>query len=235
MYNILTNWGISGMRILVGDELLVLSDADLDCMYVSEGEESVVYNYKNEALKIYKNSCEKLRLSLDDTLHLSGISTHRLLLPKRIIIDANSGEFLGYTTPFIKPATTTGIIRMKMSSFIDELDLLRSDTMMLAERYIEVEDFNLPNTVYDGGIYLVDPGSYRIRTSPNLMRFVRNVNSFNLNNYVKEEIFGMLNLTKNQKALVDTIFPDDDFIGDIIKETAVSDESVRQYVKRMTS
>lgn len=223
------------MRILVDDKLLEFSDDNLAWMYIDQGDEAEVYQYRDEALKIYKpGSCDKLRLSEEEAKELMGIDTNRLLLPRKLIRDADSGEFIGYTTPFITKATTTGIIRMKMINFIDEMDIIQNDIMTLTNNYVEVADFGVDNTIYNGKIYLVDPGSYRIRTVPSLMRFVRSNNSFSLNTYVKNELFAMAKLTKKEKTILDDVFSDYDSISDVMKETAIENESVRQYVKRMT-
>lgn len=223
------------MRVYLGDDLLEFSDDELEWMYVSEGEDARVYQYRGEALKIYKDDyCRPFRLTEDAAIRLSTIHTNRVLLPKRMIRNADDGNFCGYTTPFIKRATTTGIIKMQMLKFMNEVDLLRDEVFRLADHYVDVADFDLKNTAYDGRIYLVDPGSYCIRTTPNLQRYVHSNNLLALNNYVKKEIFGIVNLTGVQRDFLDVIFPDGDYIGDVLRETALEHETVRQYVKRMT-
>ncbi len=222
------------MRLLVDDEFVDFSDADLAWMYLSCGNESRVYKYGDEALKLYNSgNCRKIRLDEKTAVKLSSIHTYRLLLPKRIVRDADTGEFIGYTTPFVKRASTSGIIRMKMLDFMWELDLIREDVKMLNSHNVEVEDFNLDNTAYDGRIYLVDPGSYVIRETPNAIRFLRGNNSRTLNNYVKDDVFGMANLSASKMRNVGNMFDEYDYIGDKIRETAREEESVRQYVKRM--
>ena len=221
------------MRLLIDDEFLELTQADMAWLYLDSGNESSVYKYGDEVLKIYSKNCGKLRLDQETARKLSSIHTYRLLLPKRIIRDADSGEFLGYTTSFIKRASTTGIIRMKMFDFLCELDLLREDIKTLNSNSVEVEDFNLNNTAYDGKIYLVDPGSYVIRRTPETIRFLRGNNAKILNDYVKNDIFGMAKLSVVKQRSFANLFDEYDYIGDMIRETAKDDESVRQYVKRM--
>lgn len=221
------------MRLLIDDEFLEFTDADMAWLYLGSGNESRVYKYGDEVLKIYNRDCGKVRLDQETASKLSKIYTHRLLLPKRIIRDADNGEFLGYTTSFIKRAATTGIIRMKMFDFLCELDLIREDIKILNSNNVEVEDFNLDNTAYDGRIYLVDPGSYVIRKSPEMVRFLRGNNSKVLNDYVKNDIFSMAKLPVVKQRSVAMMFDDYDYIGDMIREDAKDNESVRQYVKRM--
>lgn len=221
------------MRLLIDDEFVEFSDADLAWLYLSCGNESKVYKYGDEVLKLYNTNCQKLRLDEATAVKLSSIHTYRLLLPRRIIRDADSGVFLGYTTSFIKRASTTGIIRMKMFDFMCELDLINEDVKVLNSHNVEVEDFNLSNTAYDGGIHLVDPGSYVIRENPTLIRFLRGNNAKVLNEYVKNDIFGMAKLSAPQLRRVGNMFDEYDYIGDMIRATAKEEESVRQYVKRM--
>ena len=73
-----------------------------------------------------------------------------------------------------------------MFDFLCELDLLEEDIKTLNSNNVEVEDFNLNNTAYDGRIYLVDPGSYIIRRKPEMIRFLRGTNAKVLNDYVKK-------------------------------------------------
>ena len=221
------------MRILVDNELLEFTDDELAWLYMGAGNESLFYQYRDEALKIYNFRCTKYRLVEEDALKLKEIATKRILLPSRIIRNPDNGEFVGYTTKLIKKASITGIIRMKMGEFMSELDILRSDAMLLADHNVDLEDFNLNNTAYNGKIYFVDPGSYAIKTNPEAIRFVRSNNSFALNTYVEEDVFGMVNLTKAEKRRLSEKCTGFEYIGDFLRETADEKESVRQYVKRM--
>lgn len=221
------------LRIYVGDELLELTDDDLDMMYVDEGKEAVVYKYGDEALKIYKPRCRKIRLDEDTASKYSEITNmKRILLPKRIIRNADEDLFCGYFLPFIYKNLTETIPNITMERFINELDIISDDMRILADNEVEVNDFHMGNLLYNGKFFIGDPGSYTINRS--LYTGTIYVNNINvLSKFVQDGIFGMVKLSKKKRNNVYKSFNDWQYIGDQIRKTARPKETVKQYVRRM--
>ena len=221
------------MRILLGDKLLEFTDLELDYMYLDEGNESVVFKYGNDALKIYKEFCHKERLAEEDALRLSCISTERILMPKEIIRDADTGKFIGYSVPYIEKYPSSAIARMKMRDFLRELDVICSDIDTLSNAHVDIEDLHVDNILYNGSFFIGDPGSFEFRRETPSNRIYQS-NIYSLSRFVINEVFGIVKLSKPKKKVLDSMFVDDYYIGEQIREAAKSTDTVSAYVKRMT-
>lgn len=221
------------MRILVGDELLEFSEDELDARYISEGCESTVYQYRDEALKIYKRYCGKDRLKEYDATILTGIETKRILLPRRIIRDADTEIFMGYSLPRIQVCSREVIPNMLVEAFVDELDLIHDDIRTLSDRRVDIEDLYMDNVLYNSRFFLGDPGSFVVRKE-SYQGDIYADNIYTLNKFVKDEVFGMIKLSKMRRSIIDCSFDSSYYIGDQIRDTAKPREKISQYVKRMS-
>lgn len=221
------------MRILLGDELLEFDEEQLDYMYIDEGNESEVFRYGDSALKIYKKYCPKERLSLDDVVELSKIPTKRFLMPKEVIRDADTLEFIGYSLPFVYKYPRDILMRIKMNEFLDELDVIHSDLELLAQHHVDIEDIHIDNVLYNEGFFIGDPGSFEIKRSKQVGSIYRN-NVYTFNRFVKNDIFPLAKISKAKKADLDAMFDDYYFISDQMRYSIPPKETVRQYIKRMT-
>lgn len=220
------------LKLLVGDELVELTVLDLLHDYVGEGFEARIYGYGDEVLKLYKKKCKKDRLDEDTASKLSKLSTSRILLPQRMIYDAKDESFVGYTLRRIQKKRKSDILNRSMRHFIDELDYLNEDLLYLANNGVEVEDFHLGNCLYDGRIFIGDPGDFVIKEESIEGGIYRN-NLYTLNRFVKDEIFGMIRLNAFERCEVEDRFCDFEFIGEQLRETYKTGEDVKNYVKRM--
>ena len=137
------------MRILLGEELLDLDEETLNYMFLDEGNESEVFRYGDSALKIYKPHCSKSRLGLDDVIELSKIPTKRFLMPREVIRDADTLEFIGYSLPFVYKYPRDILMRIKMNDFLDELDVIHSDLELLAQHHVDIEDVHIDNVLFN--------------------------------------------------------------------------------------
>lgn len=219
------------MRLYVGDDILDFSDDELNDRYIDEGLEAKVYDYGDEVLKIYKDYCPKVRLSHNDALRLSALDTNRVLLPRKIIHNDN-GDFIGYTTKRIHGVFKRNVLRKDITDFVDELDLIYDDLKMLSDINYNIADFTMKNVVYDGGLYFVDPGSF-MQTRIDDDRFKYSVNTWTLNEFLLNEVFHMVMLTKKQRNSFEDNFDRSDYIGDYIRCDIEEKENVRQYVRRI--
>ncbi len=221
------------LRILFEGELLEFSEDELNYMYLDEGNESEVYRYGREALKIYKPYCRKDRLSEEDVLRLSKIYTQRLLLPNVAIKNADTLAFVGYSTPFIYKHPKDAVTRIRMSKFLDELDIIESDLRVLSANGVEVEDLHMDNVLYDGHLFIGDPGSYTFNEEDSRSR-VYTHNLKILSRFVKHEVFDMIKVPRKRRISLNDRYDDSMYIGDQLRDDMLEKETVRQFVKRMT-
>ena len=168
-----------------------------DYNYLDEGLEAEVYRYKNLALKFYKEKSQKMVIDKELVEYLKTIDTKRYLLPTATITD-DSACFLGYATLFKQHYQT--INNMAFDKFIDEVKFLEEDTLLLSEKGIDIEDLSYDNTIYDGSIYLIDPGSFRLSVKN---KSLSRENLDKLNTYIIEELLGnslSKSLSKKKKS-----------------------------------
>lgn len=220
------------MKLFVGDEKIELTEDELNNRYLDEGKEAKIYDYGSEVLKIYKDYCPKSRLSEDDSFFLSQIKTGRVLLPKRLIHDEN-GKFLGYTTERVYGLSKLRLPKMRMKKLVDELDVVMTDLKVLADNNYSVADFTLNNVVYDGGLYFVDPGSF-MKVDDFEERFKYSSNMGTLNEFMLDDFFYLVLLSRKHRNIFDNNFDRADYIADDIRCSMNDNETVRRYVKRMS-
>lgn len=209
--------------------MLDFSDGELQAMHIGHGLEAYVYKYKDEALKIYRNSIRKTHLSEKSAEELSKIKTERILMPRRMIHDFDTGEFLGYSLEFIPNASRKRIQRIRKEHFVEELDIIDNDLRLLADNGVFADDFTINNVLYNDNFYICDPGSFKIEKmeDPDVI-YKYNVKTFNW--FLIKEVFRINTKEGLMKAKFDVNEP----LGEYIRETALPGEKVREYVKRMT-
>ena len=221
------------MRILLGDKLLEFTEEELDYMYIDEGTESEVFRYGQDALKIYKKYCPKERLGLEDVVELSKIPTKRFLMPKEIIRDADTMEFIGYSMPFIYKYPREILMRIKMVEFLDELDIIHSDIDLLSSCGVDIEDIHIDNVLFNDKFFIGDPGSFEFKRKSPVGRIYRD-NIYTFNRFVKSEIIPMSKISKKKREEFDMMFDDYYFIGEQLRYETKEKETVKSYIKRMT-
>ena len=222
------------MKLYYDGELLCFSERDLDYMYLSEGTEGIVYRYKRDALKVYKEFSCKDRLDEETAKELTLIKTSRILLPRKLLHNISS-KFVGYSTMFLDKYSHKYISNMKMTDFNEEISLLCQDCDILGDRHIDIEDLNSDNMIYDGSIYICDPGSYKIRREDPISE-IKKHNREVMKEYLIESILkSSSKLTRKEKVNLDNHFMIEDVpIEDILCEEADPNETVKGYVKRIS-
>lgn len=139
------------------------NNEDLDNRFINEGNEGVVYRVFNEAFKIYKPYSRKTRLNEKSAEHLSKIQTDRILMPKELIYD-EINFFIGYTMPFLESYSKENIKKMKALELKKEIEKIKVDSEILSKNNVEIFDLHLDNLIFnDKGLYIIDPGSYKIK------------------------------------------------------------------------
>ena len=123
------------------------------------GNEFIVYKYFDSVVKIYKEDYTLTHLSLDELKALKKIPTERILMPTGILYDKGH-ELIGYEMPYIKGQKN--LEQESVFNFFHELEILKQDLDILCSNFIILRDINLSNTIFNGKLYLIDPGNYLI-------------------------------------------------------------------------
>lgn len=124
-----------------------------------QGSEFIVYKYLDSVIKIYKKEYQLSHLSLEELNILKNILTQRILLPTATLWNSN-GELVGYKMPLI--IGERSLECDSLDTFFQELEILKQDLDLLCSNSIILRDINPSNTIYNGHIYLIDPGNYLI-------------------------------------------------------------------------
>lgn len=125
----------------------------------NQGSEFIVYKYLDLVLKIYKEDYQLSHLSLEDLNTLKNIFTQRILLPTGTLWN-DSPELIGYEMLLVSGEKS--IDSDDLDNFFKELKVIKQDLDLLCSNSIILRDINLSNTIYNGQIYLVDPGNYLV-------------------------------------------------------------------------
>lgn len=125
----------------------------------AEGSEFTVYKYLKSVIKLYKEDYQLSHLTLEELNFLKTIITQRILLPTGTIWNSNH-ELSGYEMPLIEGQRS--LEHDGISAFFEELEILKQDLELLCSSLVILRDINLSNTIYNGHLYLVDPGNYLI-------------------------------------------------------------------------
>lgn len=146
---------------------------------IGQGCESIVYKYKNNAVKIYKKNCKKEILSYNDVKYMKDINTKRILMPLNIVYKNNLFSlptFKGYSTTLIKNSKPlSSIIKMDSNYLYKELEKLEIDAKILSNSNVEISDLrNAENFIFNDKLYYVDPGSYYINNILNCSQIYNN-------------------------------------------------------------
>ena len=221
------------MIIFIRDKKYEFNDEELEYMYEAEGNESIVYRYKDKVLKIYKKYCRKDRLNEEDVNRLSSILTNRILLSTDPIYDEDK-NFFGYVMNYIRSYSSNFISNLPMKKFLNELDLIHDDLSLLSNNHIDMDDFIMDNLLFNGDIYIIDPGSYVFRNQLSV-ETVYKENIEKLNFFIINQLMTCnIPITKkNKEKFMNYFLNCDQFVGEIMKREINSNDTVKSYVKRI--
>ena len=124
-----------------------------------KGSEFNVYRYDDFVVKIYKDNYKLTHLSIEELKIFKSILTKRILLPSDFLLN-NNDELIGYMMPYIDGEKN--LLYDSVSNLFNELAVLKEDLDSLSSNLIILKDINTENTIYNGNLYLIDPGNYAI-------------------------------------------------------------------------
>lgn len=202
--------------------------------HLGDGCEADVYRYNiNTALKIYKENDFERKLDEKTTLELMRINTKRILLPTEIIYD-DQGNMIGYKKDF-KENYNHALNRIQGSKLSEEFSMLKEDALLLASYGFIISDLHRDNMIYDGSLYLTDPGSYEKIEDKTINPTIYNIES--LNGLIVDDIIGydLRDFLSMRRANVITtdLRKYKEYLGDVIKEDLEKSKTLRAYTKSL--
>lgn len=91
-------------------------------------------------------------------------------MPKSLIF--NNDELIGYTMIYIK--NEKDIHNDTMANLLNELMIIKQDIDILNKLCVRLIDINKSNIIYNGKLYLIDPGNYYINDVNDLLIYYQN-------------------------------------------------------------
>lgn len=164
-----------------------------------KGSEVVVYNDDNTVYKIFKKDYKLGHKSIEELSYLSSIETSRILMPESLLFENN--ELVGYTMEYIKG--NKNILDARMEDIIKELNIILKDIDTLSSLNIRLMDINSENTIFNGKLYLIDPGNYYINNIKDLSFYFQ---SREVTNEEKRKLITYWNNDKLNKLIYELLF-----------------------------
>ena len=199
---------------------------------IGEGTEGKVYFFNNITYKIYYPGALQDGFGLKEKHHayLLDISTRQIILPTNLIYN-NFGRYIGYTAPFIKKEKLK-LLDIEKTKFIKNLEILENDIEILSNKKVLMADIKYYNFIYNGDMYIIDPGRYRINFDykvyeNNIMQYKKLI-LYLIENEMNKCNLGASKITKK----IDQIKQEIDLPSKYFKEEMKFEETLRQYVKR---
>lgn len=127
------------------------SGLEVDAYQIDSEVVKFIKRYPGKKILLDKNSIEKMRV----------IGTKRILLPTTSLLDKRH-DFRGYKMSYVENLGIDSYALLDKEDLVRENNTLKKDLSKLADDKVLIEDLNHENTSYHNGIYLIDPGSYRI-------------------------------------------------------------------------
>lgn len=129
------------------------------------GSEVLVYKKDELVYKIYKKNYKLEHKNEQELEYLSSITTERILMPKGKLF--SNGDLIGYTMKYI--TGKKDILNIPIKRLLDELLIIENDIENISNSYIRIMDINKSNIVFNGCLYLIDPGNYYINNIEDLL------------------------------------------------------------------
>lgn len=164
-----------------------------------KGSEMTIYNDENYVYKTFKKDYKLEHKNTKELKYLSSIKTSRILMPESLIF--SNKELIGYTMMYIKGEKD--IYSDKMANLLNELMIIKQDIDILNKLCVRLIDINKSNTVYNGKLYLIDPGNYYINDINDLLILFKNKE---INDEEKQNLIVNWNYNKINKLIHELLF-----------------------------
>lgn len=126
---------------------------------IATGKTGDVYRYHNMALKIFRKP--DTPMSVETAEYLTGISTNRVLLPRKLLFYNHA--FKGYSYTLVpKKGHAKKMLTLPKGEFLENIILLEKDIERLSRRNVLLNGVNPSNTIFNGRLYMIDPSKYTV-------------------------------------------------------------------------
>lgn len=192
------------------------------------GTEFVVYADDNYVYKIFRKDYKLSHKTPQELEFLASLKTTRILMPSSLIMEDN--ELKGYKMPYIKG--NMDILDTPMGELIDELHLIDEDIKLLSNSLVRLMDINKENTIFNGKLYLIDPGNYFINDIKVLLPYIGNKEP---TPEEKIELIEAWNYDKLNKLLDELLFINNDEIDFYLLRKIIEFFNQERAKKRLKS
>lgn len=199
----------------VGDDMEVIKAETIENINLEnlellseQGSEFTVYNDNDKVYKIFKPNYKLDHKNNYELIYLSSIKTSRILMPKSLI--TKNGKLIGCSMEYIK--NSSNVLNDKMKNFINELIAITKDIELLSKLNVRIIDINKNNVVYNGRLYLIDPGNYYINYIDDLLVYLdcKEPNKKELTEQEKKNIIKLWNYNKFNRLIEELLFMGDE-------------------------
>lgn len=139
-------------------------DIDTLNLLSTSGSEVVVYNDESLVYKIFRDNYKFTHKTAEQLDYLSSLNTSRILMPMQKLFRNN--KLVGFTMRYMPNGKK--ISTEPMSHLLDELLIIQRDVEIISEAGVRLIDIDKSNHIYNGGIYLIDFGNYKINENKDM-------------------------------------------------------------------
>ena len=227
------------MRKIYDDENNLIDINNLEFLS-NIGQECRVFKYNNDVIKIFKKDYKLEHISKKTIEYLKEIETKRILMPIGFIKDQDN-NLIGYKMKYVSGNRI--VDKDYVENFFRELTIIRGDIETLSDKGVRLLDINKSNTIYNGGLYIVDPGNYEIdKNIPNENIKSWNYNKINMlvdellfsrkyNPYIFRQIVQFFMKEKQKKGIIYNLDILKQYIDPSLKIQNAIEEFVSEHIK----
>ena len=144
--------------------------------HLKEDEIDFLSNIKTKRILLPTGKVIKMEPSIEDfsyydIIDLSKDDIHKYLNLIGTLL-ASDSELVGYTEKFIDG--NKNIFDIKVDTLLNELEIIFDDVKILNDNLVVLSDLHRKNAIYNGSLYLIDPGNYMISDVSKIIPFVVN-------------------------------------------------------------
>ena len=194
------------------------------------------YRYRNSALRIFRDG-EKT-MDQETAEYLTGISTERILLPRKLLFYNNA--FKGYTMKLVShKGSGKKMLTTPKRDLLDCVEALENDVETISQKKVLLNGTSPNYTLYNGELYLVNPVNYSVLELSSFEELER-LNRFQLHLLLTELIAGEMRRTNYSQALINRVreilkLRDmDESSSSYLKEVMKGQETVKEFVKKIS-
>ena len=194
------------------------------------------YRYRNSALRVFKDGEQPM--DQETAEYLTGISTERILLPRKLLFYNNA--FKGYTMKLVsQKGSGKKMMTTPKRDLIECIECLEKDVEVISQKQVLLNGTAPGYTLYNGELYLVNPANYSVLELGSSEELER-LNRFQLHLLLTELITGEMRRTNYSQALISRVreilkLRDmEESSSSYLKEVMAGQETIKEFVKKIS-